>query len=99
MKQSKINQLKRIAKSFDRKFGKDNWCFYNQSDEAENTSLIVADQAGFCVTAFCFSDDELIEIHEALGISDKTVFNTIMSSVYYHTANAQDPELEREAVV
>ena len=97
MKQAKINQVKRIAKSFDRKFGKDNWCFYNQSDECKNTSLIVADQPGFYVTAFYFNDDELIEIHEAISISDETVFNTIMSSVYYHTANEQDLDLDRKA--
>ena len=84
MKQSTIKRVSRYAEAFDRKFGKDNWCFYNQGVEPhqENTSLIIRDQGGFLVTAFLFDDDELRELHSALNICDKTISNIIMSSVW-----------------
>lgn len=70
-----------LCREFNRRYGINNWCLYNQEDQ-DRTSLIVRGESGFYNTTWSFSDDYVQEIHKENGISEDDVTEIICSSMF-----------------
>ena len=76
-----VNEIANLSRQFDRYYGINNWCLYNQEDQPK-TSLIVGGEEGFYCTAWSLNDDEIREIHKQRGISAEKATDIICSSMF-----------------